>query len=190
MAVILVHVPKTGTSSIATAMGASHFREKPRKGTKVMTFGHISIRELGLLDHYKAAFVREPLDRMVSLYHWMKSLPSNRGESISDMPFTDFVHFIYDTKLPPVGKYHVKRHHIANPQTEWIVDAEPDFIGRFERLQEDYEKLCSIVGIESQKLPHEKKSERERCENYYTKETKEMVYEMYNSDYELIKSLC
>jgi hypothetical protein len=59
-----------------------------------------------------------------------------------------------------------------------------DFVGRFESLAEDFDKVRLRLGIES-RLPHAKRSARRDYRRYYTEETQRVVAARYARDIEL-----
>lgn len=196
MKVALIHIPKTGMTSIESAWGATHLKSNYRhfKGEQVVTFGHIHPEPLNQiidLDGYLTiAFVRNPYDRMVSLWKWFKDKRANKDQRIPHtMTFKKFVQRIHqyhaEGDLTPVGLYHVKGLNAVNPQVDWIYDSKGgkavNFIGRFERLTEDYNNLCSLTGFD-RPLPHKLKSNRTHYSKYYDEETKQLVSEIYAED--------
>ena len=66
-----------------------------------------------------------------------------------------------------------------------ILNEELDFIGRFENLQDDFSKVCSIIKCENKLLYREKnKRKLKHYTEYYDKETKQLVAEKYARDIE------
>ena len=59
-----------------------------------------------------------------------------------------------------------------------------DFIGRFESLIDDFQKLCHLLGITC-KLPHAGKTKHNNYKEYYDKESREIVGEFYKKDIEI-----
>ena len=57
-----------------------------------------------------------------------------------------------------------------------------DFIGRFEKLQEDFDYVCEQIGVKSIKLPHVKKTEHKHYTEYYNDEMVKIVEDVYISD--------
>jgi len=57
-----------------------------------------------------------------------------------------------------------------------------DFVGKFEKLQEDFDYVCERVGMESVKLPHVKKTKHNYYSEYYTEKLIDIVEEVYVSD--------
>ena len=73
-------------------------------------------------------------------------------------------------------------------QNEFVVDREGnilvDYIGRFENLQADFEKICQRININA-KLPHLKKSEHDDYHQYYSKKTAKVIEDVFREDIEL-----
>ena len=59
-----------------------------------------------------------------------------------------------------------------------------DFIGKFENLQEDFNKVCDKIGVKRERLPHRKKSIRKPYRDYYNSNTKKIVENLYGEDIE------
>lgn len=172
----------------------------PDRGTEKLT--HLSALEYvqcGHLTHlefqnfYKFSFVRNPWARLVSEYRYRNYL-SHRN-------FKDFVM----NKLPSPGRDDKYRH--IMPQTQMLYDDDGkllvDFVGKFENLQTDFDRVCAHLGITKSALPHvnsSDKSSREikrklrnflyrndetrlrRYVDFYDDETREFVADLYRSD--------
>ena len=161
--------------------------------------------------YFKFAFVRNPWDRMISIY---KYLGLDKGLDFKTFLMKTLKNKIWDTKYWFVG-----------PQSELICDENGelmvDFIGRFESLQEDFNQVCSKIGLPRTELPHVNKSEKinkvtlnprwillrprkllkgflwqvkgrsiptfESYEGYYDDESIEFVGKLYKRDIELFK---
>jgi len=57
-----------------------------------------------------------------------------------------------------------------------------DFVGRFERLQEDYDYVCDQIGKERTPLPHIHQSDRRHYSYYYDDYLRDQVAEKYAVD--------
>jgi hypothetical protein len=73
------------------------------------------------------------------------------------------------------------------PQADFVNDENGlsivDFIGRFETLKEDAQRISSRVGIQNMVLPHAQCSLRDRdYRSYYTPETRDRVAQIYRRD--------
>jgi len=200
--VIFVWIPKTAGGSIWYEALAKQNGSVGNKETwndtslfnneKIVSFGHMSILDLlsnGIIskdyfdNSFKFAFVRNPWDRVVSLYHYLK--PTS---IVKDKCFSSFCKYLKYNQIEPIGPYNVIGLSQCNKQISWLVDNNGkifvDFIGRYENLQKDFEKVCSIIGIPSKILPYEKFSNHAHYSLYYTKETKDIIGELYKEDIE------
>ena len=138
--ILFVHIPKTAGRSIIKAKQENFKMQKlkrqihhftfPNKG--VVTFSHVSyfnLLEIGAvsrkfhLNAYKFCFVRNPYHRVVSLFNFLKqeSIVSNKIE---------FEAFLDKVMLyrPPVGLYNYRGISQSNPQADWIVDHNDNFL--------------------------------------------------------------
>ena len=174
----------------------------PAKGTEKLSHlsaleyvqcGHITQREFS--GYYKFSFVRNPWARLVSEYRYRNFL--------SHKSFKDFVM----NKLPAPGLDDKYRH--IMPQTGMLYDKAGnllvDFVGKFERLQQDFDQVCKHLQFESSDLPHENSSDKKSRElrrkirnflrrngeselrsyvDFYDTETRETVGKLYRADIE------
>jgi len=169
---IFVEVPKTGSTSIRHIIGY------PRKP-------HLNIYQIaGLLPknkfdaYFKFGFVRNPWDRAVSLYERKEGLRMK-----SKMNFEEFVEWMkYSscTCIHPVP-HRYQLDWFVNPHGDVIVD----FIGKFERLADDWKIISSKLGVASQ-LPRKNvnPSKRRHYTEYYTEKTKEIIRKRFLVDIE------
>lgn len=91
--------------------------------------------------------------------------------------------------MPQVGPYSSIDLSSVNPQTDWLLDKHgkllTDFVGKFENLGEDSEKLFKHMGIIG-RMPHLNKTNRKAYQHYYTDETKNIVRDIYKKDIEFL----
>lgn len=124
---------------------------------------------------FKFAFVRNPWDRLVSRYaHLLRSTDRRRHSFISGLEkFEDFL------------KWEIER---GSDQYPYVTDAGGnqivDFIGHYERLAEDFAKVCARLKIKAE-LPHANVSEHRDYRSYYTAETREFVATKFRRDIEM-----
>ena len=205
--VLFVWIPKAAGSSIYKALNESRYKcrrllNKEKNGSiespytafenkGVVTFGHASID--ALIDNaimkkdffenaFKFCFVRNPWDRLVSLFFY-------RGLHEKYESFRQFCMTFKDEGIEPIGLYNSKLNSQFNDQINWIIGRNGkllvDFIGRYERVEEDFEKICSILGIRK-KLPHKNVTRHLNYKEYYDPLTIEIVREKYRRDIEFL----
>ncbi|MCG8363032.1 MAG: sulfotransferase family protein [Pseudanabaenales cyanobacterium] len=60
-----------------------------------------------------------------------------------------------------------------------------DFVGRFENLQSDFDRVCDRMGIEQQPLPHKNVMNRKQhYTEFYDDESQALVKALYHQDIE------
>jgi hypothetical protein len=177
---IFVHIPKTAGSSISEGLFGipsrhvtyeEYLRANPRK----------------FRSYFKFAFVRNPWDRLVSTYFFLKKDGMNEldrawaREYLS--PYGDFDDFV---------KRGLRRIEIQSwvhfrPQCEFIAAQDGtlmvDFVGRFERLHEDFAVVSNKLGLPVN-LRHTNSGEHGRFESLYSAATAEIVGDVYARDIE------
>ena len=144
---------------------------------------------------FKFSFVRNPWARILSEYRY-RNYFHHRS-------FRDFVL----NKLPKPGWDDQYRH--VMPQYDMLHDPEGnllvDFVGRFENLQQDFDRVCERLGIVDTGLPHRNKSDKKSRDlrrkirnflfmngenqlqglaDFYDDETREAVAHYYRNDIE------
>lgn len=190
MKAIFFHVPKTGGVAIGTLL---------HKVEEVETPPHIEYDTIhekysqDILDRsIKCAFVRNPFDRFVSAYHYLYQQDENHKYWIFDRPvssivqkyhtFNDFCRIFNDTHdintychFIPMEKYLCKDDKIMM-----------DFIGRFERIEEDYRAMKKIIGIHAPKLEKRNVSIHGPWQEYYKDSFAfDLVRRWYRKDFEI-----
>lgn len=170
---IFIHINKTAGSSIEKALG--------------MRFLHMTaqekLAELGP-DRWRSRFsftiVRNPWDKVVSHFHYR--VKSNKtGLADGHILFHDWVRLAYREQDP---HYHQPAKMFL-PQWNWVSDESGrclvDFIGRFESLENDFAEICRRIGRRAL-LPHLKKSNRGRYQDYYDETTRGIVADWFCED--------
>jgi len=183
---IFIHVPKVAGSSI----------EKALWGTKGM-IGHATAIDYKAVDHelfdiyFTFAIVRDPFDRFVSAYEYLKRGGRNKFDKawadkhINCYPtFSDFVESLNDSAI----RNNVLSWMHFKPQYKFVCDESKkvivDFVGRYECLDKDFHYITKQLNIDVE-LPHENAVNREKPDLYFNKVTKETIYRIYKEDFEL-----
>jgi hypothetical protein len=197
---IFVHIPKTAGQSIehvfldrvgltweTRAPLLLRPNDQPRLGPPRLA--HLKAREYvackyvtpeQFAGYFKFAFARNPWDRVASMYRDLRY--EGRCE---------FKRFVL-RELPDVLSERLP--YWVGPQAEFVTDASGsvivDFIGRFEALQADFDRVCARLGIPPRRLPHVNRSPRGRSGGrpyvaYYDEESIAGVARLYRQDLDL-----
>lgn len=146
--------------------------------------------------YFKAAFVRNPFDRLVSWYSSISSnarLMSDEEKALNPdfnrvqqhvlqhaSTFDEFILLCSDATDRSGWKpflYNQADYLSAGPG-----EIAMDFIGRFESLDDDFRKLSSHLGLDSAVLPQTNASRHRPYREYYTPETRKIVEERFAKD--------
>ena len=60
-----------------------------------------------------------------------------------------------------------------------------DFIGKFENLQEDWDYICTKLGIKNKELSNRKKAPSLNYDDYYNVENKDLVAKLWKKDIDI-----
>lgn len=193
---VFIWIPKTAGTSLHDALNAPKLKNlalvRDRfPGSGIVTFSHMDYAELVKEDFiprefdetsYKFAIVRNPYDRAVSLFFYLKknrTLPA--GET-----FLSFCRRLSEEGCEPIGLYNVKGLSQCNPQVRWLENIKLDFMGRFESLEEDCNVVFRHLDLKSLPLPRLRASKRVGYGQYYCPETKAIVEEFYKEDFDVL----
>ncbi len=175
---IFVHINKTAGTSIGRAIGLPL---KDHLTAKEIIAG---IGKQNWNSAYKFTVVRNPWDKVVSLYEYRRK--KNKTQIASrGITFTEWVKLTHGQNRDPFYYDNVKS---FQAQVEWLKDDEDtiaiDFVARFETLHADFEQIRDATGITAD-LPHLNASSRKNYKDYYTDETREIVARWYLEDIEV-----
>lgn len=200
---IFVHIPKTGGTSIEhmlSLFGDWRIEDRDRLFGLIQTpdlisrhwtthfLQHLSISQISSLisssvlkRYFSFSWVRNPWDRMVSIYTNKDPDMLNHGRQqglfLEEMSFEEFV-------FATSNFTHV---HLLD-QTSFVTDTsgniQVDFIGRFETFAADIVKLSSFIGIELT-LPHKNISVHLPYKDYYNTATQQEISCRYARDIDL-----
>lgn len=94
-------------------------------------------------EFFKFAFVRNPLDLHVSLYHYLcKNKKHPLSKTVREKSFKEFIGWYIGTDPKTQMDF------VADPAGEIIVD----FIGKFENISNDYDSIKTKLGLNSSPL--------------------------------------
>jgi len=178
---VFVHVPRTGGISIGGALAP--FADKPGDPTIQThdTLAALLARHPQAAGYFRFGFVRNPWERLVSFYaHARRYLAS----SVPEMQSLDFPCMVraLDRDEPWTRRIFAFR-----PQRDFFCDETgervADFVGRFERLEQDFRTVCRRIGV-SAALPLRNTSVHGLYADYYDTWGRDFVAEHYRDDIE------
>ena len=181
-----VHAPKTGGSSITAAL-VPHLRAKRPGGPAIGEHGwqpnyHAARMHDRCEDEWReahaewtvAVFVRDPWDLSVSLWSFLRK---------DDEGLASF----WRRWLSDPGSINTDGHYYLNPRhglrgLSWFAQ-HADFVGRFERLEDDFHSMCGAVGLPPVKLGHQNASSpRAHFSTYHDAESVDVVGSIWRED--------
>jgi len=201
---IFIHIPKTAGSSIEKALLSSDggFRlfktgdfdldQIPPhaygyRGLNQWDPKHMPARFLSpkYAKYNKFCFIRNPWDLMVSCYFWWiqkVKLPIRikQGEILSKIGFDDFIYSFYTDYINEI-------HHHGLGQSYWFLGEDNktvivDYIGKFEKLQGDFNLVCDSIGMHRIDLEKTNASKHKEYALYYNECTAKMIKDKFFSD--------
>lgn len=193
---IFYRIPKNASTSIYKQLGKKNVinlyydeiakRADQRIYKNIFDTSHLKPEELrsfnilNVDDFFSFCVVRNPWDRVVSMYEFSilnKDL-FKKAYSINKEDFISFCNVIKDRKNDPffIG---------SHKQSEWIdKKTPPNKILFFESLQEDFSSMIkeiNLIGV-TPKLPHQNKTKHNHYSQYYNSETKQIISEVFEED--------
>ncbi|PLX82071.1 MAG: sulfotransferase [Desulfuromonas sp.] len=202
---LYVHIAKTGGTSVRATLSRLRWRDplfplqfvcsrfshltghrlacKIPRHAKVIAAREMLPKEI--FDRlFKFAFVRNPWDLQVSSFHHIRR---ERPHLVAGHDtFADFLKYKLDPERP--YQYHIDTS--IELQSDYLVDLHGkvlvDFVGRYERLHEDFTTVCNRIGIAPPQLEHRRKaSDRKDYRSYYDDETAALVADYFRADIDL-----
>jgi chondroitin 4-sulfotransferase 11 len=192
---ILIHVPKTGGTSIEDSLGL----KGPRHNTALQYQQYFpEIWE----KYFTFGIVRNPWDRVFSYYIYRRQI--RRLEIENTLSFKQWLfrcaEFVksenqraLNREFAPVYgvgtmvknnpeawrvKFDNSLHMLTDEHGQVIVD----YIARFEHLQKEFDVICKRLGIEKQTLPFANRTNHRPYWTYYDKDCEQIVAELFHKD--------
>lgn len=182
---IFVHVPKSAGSSVTRILNQYTDRsarirvramaERAGLAQKRISLPHESVRAIKerlpartFGGYLKFAFVRNPWDWHVSHYHYARATPKHKRHAIFKRfsGFDEYIDWIVDNGY--------SQHQIlADKDGRLLVD----FVGRFETLQEDLNRILRLLYLPPVSLPHVNRTDHRDYRSYYTPHTRKLIGE-------------
>ena len=190
---VFLHIPKTAGTSVSDILGA-YCETLPTPDRSSPYYYHAPLskiqkyfisQNLNYDDYFKFAFVRNPWDRFVSLYYYLKKRYKRllERDALHEDTYCKQIANInsFDDFMDKIDKFNPKPYEAVYTLKGTIA---LDYIGKTENLQEDFNIICDKIGIPQQQLPHKNKSKHKHYTEYYDDETRSIVAEKYAKDIE------
>lgn len=178
---IFFHIPRTGGISIANTLfgdnGAGHVTVKLAKEIFAEDYFYF----------FKFSFVRNPYEKIMSSYFYLKNGGFHQGDkewvrgNLQEVDgFECFImDWLEDDKFKERFHFQPQSYFLKNEQG----DIDLDFIGRYESIYSDLEVVKKELGILTSLLSLNSSNKPSRFEDYYSKEMKDKVYQLYKEDF-------
>jgi hypothetical protein len=130
-------------------------------------------------NYFKFGFVRNPWDRLVSYYVFVKN---NKRHFLyekynSFYSFDDFIMWIIENDMG----FKQKEYFYDNDNNLMV-----DYVGKFENLNDDFNKIAKEINIKETELPVKKKSSnRSSYKDYYSEKSQKLVEDYYKEEIQL-----
>ena len=179
---LFVHIPKTAGVSVKKAVYGHHYR-----GHRTVEVYRTLLGDDVFEETFTFTFVRHPYSRLASAFQFLRQggmTPEDQSWADAHLSaandFQDFV-LNYLTRELAGSKIHFW------PQSKFVKNSgriAVDFIGRFESLQEDFDELCQISGLDAT-LPHANATPQSQdyC-SLYDPQMRRVVQRVYESDFD------
>lgn len=177
---IFIHIPKCAGLSVAHALYGN------RAGGHLTLDEYLRIFEpAAIRQYFKFTFVRNPWDRLVSAFHFLKA----GGISLRDQswangelgPYAEFDTFVRHW----LNEKNIWKFPHFHPQTHFALESSGhvtlEFVGRFENLAEDFAHVAGRLGTNAT-LAVTNPSAHAGYRDYYSETARERVGQVYARD--------
>lgn len=194
-----VDIPRTSSSSIRTELshhygpvyGKSDLQDAALNVQKQLIPSHLTALEMRQRigkqswdDLFTFSIVRNPWDRMISIFRYRKAV----GEIDQETSYSEYLELFFRKPDDPKSPYHY--HGYYYQAIDYLVDEfgeiMVDYIGRFENREKDLEILRKKCGCPQLGLLNTQCSPIEQAySSYYNQETQDMVSAICKKDIEV-----
>lgn len=181
---IFVHIPKCAGVAVSKSLfgnlGGGH---KTLIGYQTVFSPEDYVR------YFKFTFVRNPWDRLVSAYLFLKNGGINSDDKAwaakNLSAYNEFDAFVREG----LRRREILAFKHFRPQRSFVCleGKQPgvDFLGRYENLAADFEFVCRKLNVQTKLCRENQNSSRADYGKYYTPETRQIVGEVYRDDIEI-----
>lgn len=130
--------------------------------------------------YFKFAFVRNPWDLQVSMYHFiLKETEHRHHHTVKAMrDFTEYLDWVIATAKPfAKGATKFQKDMLCDSNGQVLAD----FVGRYENLSADFAYICQRLNLKTC-IPHLNQSQHRDYQSYYDEKTKALVADYFKED--------
>lgn len=180
---IFVHIPKCAGVAVADSLFG-----RDCGGYLKMRYYRLLFSPQEYQDYFKFTFVRNPWDRLVSAFHFLRDggiTERDRTWNEANLAgYEDFDHFV--RKGLPRRAVRSWIHFIPQIdylRTPWTSKLPVDFVGRFEHLERDFKIVCQRLGRTADLVvANQGKPRKADYRGYYSSTTQRIVEQYYIDD--------
>ena len=187
-----VHIPRTAGGSLVNELVKTDWVILGHDETSPHYMHITDFRKVHpLRDAYLVACVRNPYDRLVSAFHFLKSGGDNEMDQKDAekylSKFKTFEEFVMGSFRFIRRNRTTKQIHLR-PQTYWASKNNNllvDRVFKFEELDEFFQFIEQQTPISVNQIGHVHASKHKHWEDYYSQKMKRLVYNTYENDFRL-----
>lgn len=178
---LFIHIPKCGGNSIYKGV----FKVE-RDMAHLKAFDYLIL--LGESEYnslFKFTFVRNPWDRLVSAYFFLKQGKYSKWFYRNIGNFESFDDFVKKW----VTFSNIRRNQVFFPQTEFITignEVRVDFIGKCEQMYTDIQYVSDRIGVDFE-YRKDNTSKHLNYRELYSKKSRDIVFQVYREDIKKLK---
>ncbi|GAA5218524.1 sulfotransferase family 2 domain-containing protein [Corallincola platygyrae] len=183
---IYIHIPKAaGTSVLSALMDGDPNPDRDHTGFKT----YLESNPAKFNRYFKFSFVRDPWDRLISVYTYLKGGGNGGADRYFEQLIADKYPTFEDFVLEYLDKDRIHQHILLRPQFLFLYDHKDecrvDFVGRLESIDDDFENVAARLKLEC-KLPKSNRSKRKKKEAYLSNpKVINKIADLYSRDIEL-----
>jgi len=170
---IFIHIPKTSGTSIKNTLEGFDKEVGYHARPQLIEDYNPTVWS----NYFKFTFVRNPFDRIYSIYSYYKMGKAITLVNPNKLPDT-FENFIMDIDN------NLKKLGLDYNQMDFL-NLDVDYVGRYETVQVDFDEICTRLGVDERQLNNDRKSKRVKdYKQVYTSEMVTIVSDYFNKDIE------